>query len=472
VIGNYKTRYYLTLATNPVGVNSPSGAGWYDANTNATVSTDAFVNIVSGSSRYRFKGWTTADMTEIADLTVSPTAVLMDTGKTVTANYAVQYNVTFNQSGVDPDFTGTVVTVDSVNYAVGGLHHSFWWDNSSSHNFAFQSPLIVTANNKQYVWTSTTGLSALQSGTMPVSSSGSVIGNYKTQYYLTVTSPYDSPTPTSGWLDSGTLETASVTSPASGPVNTRYVCIGWTGAGSVPASGTGSSVTFTINQQSAVTWNWKTQYLLTVTTYPGGLGPQPTRSQAGEVGPSNAWWYDASTGVALTAQAVSEYTFNYWDVNGVSQGNGVNPISVTMNVPYTATAYYAPQGPPFTVSISPMSTTILLGQSVPLTSTVSGGTPSYSYQWYVNNNPFPGATSSTWAFTPTAPGTYYVYLQVTDAGHITVQSGPAKVTVMPLPIGGYSIPYATQFQLTSVALYVASVALLGAALSLRKRKRK
>lgn len=145
-------------------------------------------------------------------------------------------------------------------------------------------------------------MSALQSGTMIVSSSGSVIGNYKTQYYLTVTSPYDSPTPTSGWLDSGTLVTASVTSPASGPADTRYVCTGWTGAGSVPASGTGSSVTFTINQQSAVTWNWKTQYLLTVTTYPGGLSPQPTRSQAGETGPSNAWWYDASTSVALTAQ--------------------------------------------------------------------------------------------------------------------------------------------------------------------------
>jgi hypothetical protein len=469
---NWKTQYYLTLVTIPSGVDSPSGAGWYDSGASATISTDAFVDIVSGFSRYRFNGWTTDYMPEIEYPTRSPTTVSIDQAKTVTADYMVQYNITFNQSGASPDFTGTIAIIDSINYNTSGLRVSFWWDNSSSHNFAFQSPLVVTANNKQYVWTNTTGLSALQSGTMIVSSSGSVIGNYKTQYYLIVTSPYDSPTPTSGWLDSGTLETASVTSPASGPVDTRYVCIGWTGAGSVPASGTGSSVTFTINQQSAVTWNWKTQYLLTVTTYPGGLSPQPTRTPAGEVGPSNAWWYDASTGVALTAQAVSEYTFNYWDVNGVSRGNGVNPISVTMNVPYTATAYYTPQGPPFTVLISPMSTTILLGQSVPFTSTVSGGTPSYSYQWYVNNNPFPGATSSTWTFTPTAPGTYYVYLQVTDAGHITVQSDTAKVTVMPLPIGGYSIPYATQFQLTSVALYVASVALLGAALSLRKRKRK
>jgi hypothetical protein len=470
---NWKTQYYLTMATDPPGVDSPSGDGWYDAGDSTTISSDAFVNIVSGSSRYRFNGWTTADMTEIADPTGSPTAVLMDASKTVTANYAVQYNVTFNQSGVDPDFTGTVVTVDSVNYAIGGLPHSFWWDNSSSHSFAFQSPLIVTANNKQYVWTSTTGLSVLQSGTVPVSSSGSVIGNYKTQYYLTVTSPYDSPTPTSGWFDSGALVTASVTSPASGPVDTRYVCTGWTGAGSVPASGTGSSVTFTINQQSAVTWNWKTQYLLAVATYPGALSPQPTRDPAGEAGPANVWWYDASTGVTLTAQTVSGYTFNYWDIKGVSQGTGVNPISVTMGASNEAIAHYTS---PFTVSISPMSTTILSGQSVTFTSTVNGGTSPYTYQWYLGSNPYPGATSNTWAFTPTAPGIYYVYLQVTDANHVTVPSGTARIEVITLPpVGGlsdHSISVAVRTPIGSVATYIALVALFVAGLSLRKRKRK
>lgn len=35
-----------------------------------------------------------------------------------------------------------------------------------------------------------------------------------------------------------------------------FVLTGWTGTGSVPASGTGSSVTFTINQNSTITWNW------------------------------------------------------------------------------------------------------------------------------------------------------------------------------------------------------------------------
>ena len=71
------------------------------------------------------------------------------------------------------------------------------------------------------------------------------------------------------WFDSGTLVTASVSSPADVSGGTRYRCTGWTGTGSVPSSGSASSVSFTISAPSSVTWNWQTQYLLTVT---GGNG--------------------------------------------------------------------------------------------------------------------------------------------------------------------------------------------------------
>ena len=80
---------------------------------------------------------------------------------------------------------------------------------------------------------------------------------------LTTTSAYDSPTPTSGSYTPGTSITASVTPIVAGPAGTQYVCTGWTGTGSV-VSGTGTSVTFTITQDSSITWNWKTQYLFTV----------------------------------------------------------------------------------------------------------------------------------------------------------------------------------------------------------------
>jgi uncharacterized repeat protein (TIGR02543 family) len=393
---------------------------------------------------------------------------------TVTGNYKTQFAIAFSQSGVGSDFTGTVLIVDGTGYSVSTLPVSFWWDASSVHNFAFQSPLVVTANAKQYVWTSTTGLSTLQSGSITVSASGSVAGNYKTQYYLNVASPYDSPTPTSGWFDSGTPITASVTSPVSGPTGTRYVCTGWTGTGSVPASGTGTTVSFTINAPSSITWNWKTQYLLTVVTDPSGLSPQPTRNPAGESGPANGWWYDSGTSVTLTAQAVSGYTFDYWDVDGPSKGSGVNPITVVMNEPHKATAHYVTAVPPLSVSISPLSASILVGQSVPFNSTVSGGTQPYKYQWYLNDDPVSGANQSSWTFTPTATGRYYVYLKVTDDKGNTAQSETAVVYVGTIPVGGYTISITKQTsQSTSqITAYAALTLLFAAMLSLTKRKRK
>jgi uncharacterized repeat protein (TIGR02543 family) len=396
---NWKTQYYLTLDTNPPGVASPSGSGWYDAGTNATVSTTAFVDIAPGSSRYRFNGWTTTNVAEIADPLRSPTNVLMDEAKTVTANYAVQYLVTFSQSGVGSDFTGTVVTVDTRDYNVTSLpaNATFWWDKDSVHNFAFQSPLTVNPNTKQYVWTSTSGLTTLQSGSITVSASGSVTGNYNTQY------------------------------------------------------------------------------VLTVLTNPLGLSPQPSRNPLGQAGPANGWWYDASTGVTLTAQSVPGYAFNYWDVDGTSQGNGVNPITVNMNGPHTAKANYTGSPPPLSISISPPEATILLGGSVDFTSTISGGTSPYTYQWYLDDSPVSGATSESWVFTPTSGGIYYIYLKVTDANSNTVQSETARITVFAQPpIGGYSdrISSASKNTATGIAAYVALVALFGAGLSLRKRKRK
>jgi hypothetical protein len=400
VIGNYKTQYYLTLATSPPGIASPSGSGWYDAGTNATISTVAFVDIVPGASRYRFNGWSATNMTEIADPLRSPTNVLMDEAKTVTANYAVQYLLAFNQSGVGSDFTGTVVTVDSRNYNVTSLpaNATFWWDKDSVHSFAFQSPLTVSPNTKQYFWTSTSGLTTLQSGSITVSASGSVTGNYNTQY------------------------------------------------------------------------------VLTVLTNPSGLSPQPSRNPLGQAGPANGWWYDASTSVTLTAQSVPGYTFNYWDLDGISQGNGVNPIIVNMNGPHTAKANYTGVPPSLSVTITPTSATIYLNDSVSFASTVSGGVSPYSYQWYLDGNPVPGATSDTWIFTPTSSDIYFVYLKVTDANSNTAQSVPAEIVVLTAPpVGGYSdssLSMARKTPVTRMAAYIAMVALFAAGLSLRKRKRK
>jgi hypothetical protein len=348
---------------------------------------------------------------------------------TVTGYYRTQYQMVFNQTGVGNDFSGTIVTIDTTEYGYNTLPTNFWWDMGSTHTFVYQSTLLVTTSAKQYVWIGTSGLSTLQSDSITVTAPGNLIGNYKTQYYLTVNSPYDTPTPTSGWFDDGNSITASVTSPWSGSTGTRYICTGWSGTGSVPVSGGSQSTAFVINQASSIAWNWKTQHYLTVRTDPLGVTSIPGEG-----------WYDSAASVTLTAPSVQNYTFGYWDVDGTSQGNGTKPITTTMNAPHVATAHYA-YSTPLTVHIQPTLATISLGQSVTFTSTVSGGKPPYSYQWYLDNNPVSGATSDRWIFTPSTTGIYYVFLKVTDSSSTIAQSETAKVTVVSVPVGGYSVSF-------------------------------
>jgi hypothetical protein len=286
---------------------------------------------------------------------------------------ATKAQVTFTQTGVGSDFAGTVVGIDGVNHTRGSLPFSFMWDIGSNHSFAYQSPLIVTANAKRYVWNSTSGPVPLQSGSINVTAPQTVAGNYKTQYYLAVNSTYDSPNPASGWCEENVSVAASVSSVVSGPAGTRYVCTGWTGTGSVPSGGGGSSFSFVINQSSSIIWNWKTQYLLTVSTSPDGLNPQPTRTPQGENASANSWWYDSSVGVALSAQAVDGYAFTHWGVDGVSQGLGTTPVSATMNTTHTVTAYYTSSGavPDIaTVNVTCSKTTVGQGYAVAINVTV------------------------------------------------------------------------------------------------------
>lgn len=174
----------LTVNTSPTEVlaidpSAVSGQGWHDSGTTAYV--DAVQNVVkvADESRYDFKTWTGAAPT----VGGNQATVVMDGPKTATANYQLQYNITFVQSGVGDDFVGTIVTIDETNnYGVSLLPVSFWWDEHRIHSFAFQSPLTVGVD-KQYVWTSTTGgLSSAQSDpSFKVTGSGSLVANYETE---------------------------------------------------------------------------------------------------------------------------------------------------------------------------------------------------------------------------------------------------------------------------------------------------
>jgi PKD repeat protein len=143
-----------------------------------------------------------------------------------------------------------------------------------------------------------------------------------------------------------------------------------------------------------------------------------------------------------------------------------------MDKNHTLKAVFSPIPPPLSVSISPLSDSILVGQSVTFTSTVSGGYAPYSYQWYLNGNPVSGATSASWTFTPTSSGIYYVHLKVTDAKANTAQSDAARITVATVPVGGYSIPIQLPTIAKPVTIHIALLTILTALFIKIKRKAK
>jgi hypothetical protein len=259
---------------------------------------------------------------------------------TQTITYTTQYLVTFAQSGVGSDFSGTLVTIDGNNYAARALP-ALWWNSSSSHSFAFESPLVVTANGKQYVWASTTGLSTLQSTAFTVSAPGTINGHYQTQYWLTTSTNFGTVNPSSGWHNAGSTVTISATAPSTGS-GERYLWHGWKGTGSGSYTGTNNPAIHAVTMNAAITEtaSWTHQYQVTVTASPTGAiggtfavtytmsGTTYTHQQH-----NTPWtqWTDASTTVTVSSpqSPYKGYTFSSYTNN-----------PATMNSAQTITLMY------------------------------------------------------------------------------------------------------------------------------------
>ena len=192
---NWKTQYEVTFGQSGLAGTSEGTVAIVDSSTetygelpfsmwvdNGTSMSYSYEIIVSSSSA--------GEQFALNDVNGPTSPTTVTSPLTVTGNYVTQYNVTFSQIGVGPDFHGTVVIIDGVNYTAGsGLPTSFWWDSGSTHSFAFQSSLAVGPSIKPYVWSSTTGFSMLQSASINVTGPGSITGNYATDIHdVTVTS--------------------------------------------------------------------------------------------------------------------------------------------------------------------------------------------------------------------------------------------------------------------------------------------
>jgi len=162
---------------------------------------------------------------------------------------------------------------------------------------------------------------------------------------LTVVSAHGSPVPAVGdhTYYSGDAVSASVPLLAyEGEEGTRHVCSGWTGTGSVPASGSTNSTNFTITQDSSITWNWRTQYLLTKQVLPPGNG-------AVNANPSGNYYY-AGADVELTPAAESGYLFSHWQGDIPAGHETDNPLAISMDAPKTITAIFVEESQELTVN--------------------------------------------------------------------------------------------------------------------------
>jgi hypothetical protein len=81
------------------------------------------------------------------------------------------------------------------------------------------------------------------------------------------------------------------------------------------------------------------------------------------------------------------------------------------------------------VSNSPTSVILDVGQSQMFAATVTGGTSTFSYQWYLDGVAVSGATNSSWTYTPSAAGSHTVYVKVTDSVSAVGTSNIATVSV-------------------------------------------
>jgi hypothetical protein len=300
------------------------GQIWCHAGDSATLT--AIPPTPGAGERYVWNGWTGFGTISYTG-TNNPAGITMNGPVTETASWTHQYLVTFDQSGIGVDTTGTVVTVNGVTRTCSQLPYSMWVDSGGSVTYGYTSP-VPAGTGKQYVLTTPVPSPA---SPMTVTGSISVTGTYNTQYYLTVSSAHDTPGG-EGWYSAGADAFATLVSDTvSGDPGVRYVFTGWSGA----ATGTDlTSDPIVMNGPKTATADWKTQYYLTMIVFGGTVSP-------------GDGWYDAGSTVdieatppALVYPADKEmYVFYGWGGSGMGSYSGNdNSAEITMNGPILESA--------------------------------------------------------------------------------------------------------------------------------------
>jgi hypothetical protein len=344
ITGTYNIQYEvtITLTTNPVGCNvradggtwypSPHSYSWTAGSSHSIEAQDPYT-VAANQQQYVFSSW------DQGIGAFNPkTITVPDSDTTYIATMTQQWYITITSFGIDGDSSGTVATLNGNAKTQALLPYSQWFNNGASCSYSFSSPVTATGT-KRYVWSSTSGLSqTLQSNSFTVSTYGTITGTYVTQYYITVTSPYGSPTPTA-WVDAGSSYATAVTSP-----DGSHECGGHrVDGGSLQA---GTTYTFmNVQTPHSIEYVWSLIYVsITITSNPSGSG----FVKVGGVACVTPFTFSWEVGTSHTLEALSpvsgvsgvHYVWISWsDLGAQSHSYTVPGSSQTVTANYK-TQYY------------------------------------------------------------------------------------------------------------------------------------
>ena len=164
---------------------------------------------------------------------------------------------------------------------------------------------------------------------------------------LIVNSDYDNPDPygTTYWLKGETVD-ATVDSIAYSPDSTaRFACTGFeiTGAVDSTDSSGATEISFVIDQNTELTWNWATQYFITLTFDGLPIGYEPVQTGEGWYNEGDTAWIETETPV--DCDSFGMYGFYLWTYTphdaGAVGDTLINSTYVVVNNSYILTAHYA-----------------------------------------------------------------------------------------------------------------------------------
>nr|WP_276977871.1 hypothetical protein [Ferrimicrobium acidiphilum] len=140
----------------------------------------------SPASGYTFTGFAAHGAISLSKDRAGVWGAVVDGSGSITGNFiGGTQSVTFSANGIGNDASGTILTVDGTGYTFASLPVTFTWASGSSHTFSWSSP-VGCGSGCRYVWTSTSGISSSESGTITVPpSGGSVTASYTRQVYVT-----------------------------------------------------------------------------------------------------------------------------------------------------------------------------------------------------------------------------------------------------------------------------------------------